>query len=134
MNSTFRSSAKYKTKVVSLTLSGIAIALISLTGCSDAKPSTYQSVMELKEAYTQAGGTCTDTSSFSEITESYGIRGLNCGNNGDALAWFRDDKAKGDFLDLLDGSGEKYVVGQNWLILTGNTSKFQEALGGEVKG
>jgi len=134
MLTNFKSSHPSKKRVVPFAVASMAVAVLFLTGCSPAKESTFQSVYELKDAYEAAGGTCTGTTPFAEITESYGIKGLNCANNGDALAWFRDEKAKSDFLDLVGGSGSKYVVGKNWMILTNNTSMFSDALGGEIKG
>ena len=121
-------SALYSTALFSAT---IALTM-GLAGCSQTK--TFHSVNEVKEAYISAGGTCTDTTPFSDFTEAYGIHGLNCGNNNDAVAWFETDKAKSEFLGLLEGAGKKYVIGPNWLVLTSNTSMITSSMGGEAKG
>ncbi len=113
----------------------ILLSLISTTGCSQPKKvPTFTSLEELQSAYTAAGGECVSTTPFAAVNEDYGIHGVSCGNNDDAIAWFEDATAKSDFLSIIEGAGSKYVLGANWLVITDQTQMIVDALGGEVRG
>ncbi len=109
-----------------------AIVTLAVSGCTAAQ-TPYNDLAAVMVAFTEAGGECLDTTEMNSMNAGFGIHGLNCAS-GDAVLWFEDAEAKTQWLSLLEGTGETYVEGSNWIVMTADTETVAGPMGGSAKG
>lgn len=121
-------------------------ALISLAGCSapatapvagsdaDTPQARYDSVIDLRDAFVEAGGDCPDFKQTNRVT--YAAESANCSSETVLSTYLsaeatqkRVDESKKAF-GSLDSS--TWLVGENWIVNAPNPESLQDELGGQL--
>lgn len=106
------------------TLTVISLGVLShaLAACGAAKPETYQSVAELKDAYIKASGATRTNWRESEYDSSEGSQAGQCGDSM-LFVVYDDDEARLENMTTLkrmwDGvpsAAPDYLAGANWYV------------------
>lgn len=106
---------------------GVLIVL-GISACST-QPTTYSGLSDLLDAYNTGVKVCESPDPFLPLVADYGIDGVTCAS-GDAVVWFQDDDAEAQWLDLVTGAGETYVLGPNWMVMTSDFESVTRSMGG----
>jgi len=111
------------------------LCLSGLLGCAQAPKSTYSSVYELKLAYEEAGGDCSEWVQDNAVLDADDSG--NC--DGDSVLMVFDSKTSAEYranalAEMLSGYGfdVNLLLGENWLINSPDVELIKPALGGKL--
>lgn len=118
----------------------LAAAILLLAGCSSnaspkptpTKPkASYSSVVELRDAFVKAGGSCPNWVQADRV--KLAAQSGDCSGNV-VLSTYLSTDLRDEAVTTLKsfGSGIHLLVGKNWVINTPNPESFTEKLGGTV--
>ncbi len=116
------------------TVSVLAVASVSLSGCFPSGPKEYGSIEELVAAYEDAGQYC-DWTETDQITAA--LASGTCGSTSVLSLWLDSGDAMNSAENLAEmmrsfGSEPSLLVGPNWLINDPAAAELQKKLGGKL--
>jgi hypothetical protein len=120
-----------RSKVVFAT---IAISLSVLTGCSQAEQkSTYDSVDELRVAFENAGGNCSEWVQDNAVERA--LQSGNCSSS-NVLSIYANQEDANEAAKNIEklltefGLTPHLLVGENWIVNDPDVAEYQDDLGG----
>lgn len=121
----------------SAVFAGAAVVAFIVSGCASqpevVEPQArYDTVIELRNAYVKAGGSCKQYDEHNRVTNA--AQSADC-NESTVLSIYLSEAKRDETIDTLKDVAVTEIsllVGENWIINTKDPEAYVEALGGTV--